>query len=192
MHFRVGRRREFLILFRRIQCYYRSPTQDTTDRQPDRGVLLCGSRFCCARAQDLTTCECALPPNRVSVRSSCREQICMPMRVSCLVSCLLISGLGFAQSSASATPMRSSIQERLIYSSHERLQWEAAQMWNAPPVPAATEPAHHSIHLQQPPLTPPRIRREWLRPSPEAETPETNPDLTDMVGSSSYLQKKTR
>src|SRR5690348_6359478 len=117
----------------------------------------------------------------------------MPMRVSCLACCLLtMSGLGFAQSSASGGSRRSSVQERLIYSSHERLQWEAAQTWNSPAVPAATEPAHHSIHLQQPPLTPPRIRREWLRPSPEEAPPETNPNVADIVGSSSYLPKKAQ
>ena len=116
----------------------------------------------------------------------------MPMRVSCLACCLLtMSGLGFAQSSASGASMRSSVQERLIYSSHERLQWEAAQTWNAPAVPAATEPAHHSIHLQQPPLTPPRIRREWLQPSAEAPTPDANPDLAD-VETSTYLPKKAQ
>lgn len=114
----------------------------------------------------------------------------MRMRVSCVVCCFLISGIAFAQSSASHK--ESSVQERLIYSSDERLQWEAAQMWNSPAIPTATEPAHHSIHLEQPPLTPPRIRREWLRPSSEAATPETTPDVADIVGSSSYLPKKTQ
>ena len=116
----------------------------------------------------------------------------MRVRVSYVVCCLLIGGVGFAQSPTSATHRQSSVEEHLNYSSHERLQWEAAQMWNSPAVPAATEPAHHSIHFEQPPLTPPRIRREWLRPSPEAAVPEANADVADIVGSSSYLPKKTQ
>ena len=104
--------------------------------------------------------------------------------------CFLVGGIAFAQSPASHK--ESSVQERLIYSSDERLQWEAAQLWNSAVVPIAIEPAHHSIHLEQPPLTPPRIRREWLRPSPEAATPGTNPDVADIIGSSSYLPKKTQ
>ena len=112
----------------------------------------------------------------------------MRMRVSCVVCSFLISGIAFAQSSASHKEL--SVQERLIYSSHQRLQWEAAQMWNPPVVPVTAEPAHHSIHLEQPPLTPPRIRREWLRPSPEAATLDSNPDVADIVGSSSYLPKE--
>ncbi len=113
----------------------------------------------------------------------------MRMRVSCVVCSFLISGIAFAQSPASHK--ETSVQERLMYSSDERLQWEAAQMWNSPAVPISTEAARHSIHLEQPLLTPPRIRREWLRPSPEAAPSETNPDVADIVGNSSYLPKKT-
>lgn len=63
---------------------------------------------------------------------------------------------------------RSSVRERVFNSASERLRWEAAQTWTAPELPERNiEPAPHAIHIDQLPLTIPKLRREWLHPSQE-------------------------
>jgi hypothetical protein len=116
--------------------------------------------------------------------------------VSCTLLFLLLTGVAFAQSAARTKRSQSSLHERLFYSSNERMQWEAAQTWNSPAIPnTAGEPAHPSIHLEQPPLTPPRIRREWLRPSLEAGAGDATTGIADILnlnGSAAYLPKKAQ
>lgn len=74
----------------------------------------------------------------------------------------------------------SCVRERVFNSASERLRWEAAQTWTAPQVPEwDVEPAQHSIHMDQPPLAIPRLRREWLHPAQEAFV-ESNSDLSDL------------
>jgi hypothetical protein len=107
---------------------------------------------------------------------------------------LLFATAALAQS---ATPVKSaqrSVRERLLYSSNERIQWEAAQTWNAPAIPnAEIEPEHRPIHLEQPALTPPRIRREWLRPSPETAS-GLNTNVQDILNDdgSAYVSRKAQ
>jgi hypothetical protein len=118
----------------------------------------------------------------------------MRIRVSCTFVLLLFATAALAQS---ATPVKSpqrSVRERLLYSSNERIQWEAAQTWNAPVIAnAESEPEHRPIHLEQPALAPPRIRREWLRPSAETAS-DINTNVEDVLNGdgSAYLSRKAQ
>ncbi len=120
----------------------------------------------------------------------------MRTRVSCTLLFLLLAVAGYAQSAAPAKRPKSSLHEQLLYSSNERMQWEAAQTWNSPGIPTAeSEPAHPAIHMEQPPLTPPRIRREWLQPSTDVGTAGANTDAVDILTldrSAAYLPKRVQ
>lgn len=80
-----------------------------------------------------------------------------------------------AQNASMAAPIRavksSHVRERVLASNQERMVWETAQTWLTPDVPQLPDPAeHHAIHIDstnQPPLTAPKLRREWLTPSDE-------------------------
>ena len=105
----------------------------------------------------------------------------MRIGVSCTFVLLLFATAALAQSAAPVTSKQRCVRERLLYSSNERIQWEAAQTWNVPAIPnSETEPEHRPIHFDQPALAPPRIRREWLRPSAEAAS-DLNTNVDDIL-----------
>jgi len=80
-------------------------------------------------------------------------------------------GVAHAQNALSLqqSEQRTSVQERLNICQRERLQWEAAETWSSPTLPYTTaEPESRPIHIEngnQPPLTLPKLRREWLQPA---------------------------
>jgi|SRR6185437_8234799 len=114
----------------------------------------------------------------------------MRVRVICMVFCFVVGGVALAQSAA---PAKSSVREGLLHASNERMRWEAAQTWNSPAVPPGIEPVHGPIHVEQPPIAPPRIRREWLRPSAKAAQPEATADVADILsGSSAFVRRKAQ
>jgi hypothetical protein len=110
----------------------------------------------------------------------------MLTRVSCIVSCLLISGSAIAQN-APAAPVkgpRPAVREHLVDSAIQRLQWEAAQTWDRPAIPTTdAEPRHHAIHIDQPRPARPRVRREWLQPSSEPVTSDAMTDVDEALNS---------
>ena len=107
----------------------------------------------------------------------------MRVRVSAIIPFLLIAGGVFAQDAAPAKP-HSSVLERVCNSQNERMRWEAAQTWLVPAMPAIDEKAaNRTVHIDpqnQPALSAPKLRREWLRGSSEATTTadleQINPD----------------
>jgi hypothetical protein len=118
----------------------------------------------------------------------------MRTRVSCTFVLLLFATVALAQSAAPVKSTHRSVREHLLYSSNERIQWEAAQTWNAPVIPnAESEPEHRPIHVEQPALTPPRIRREWLRPSEESASDVSTNAAAILAGdASAYLSRKAQ
>lgn len=116
----------------------------------------------------------------------------MRIGVSCTFVLLLFTTAALAQSATPAKSTHRSVREHLLYSANERIQWEAAQTWNAPVVPnAESEP--RPIHVEQPALTLPRIRREWLRPSEESAS-DVNTDAADILtgDGSAYVSRKAQ
>ena len=86
-------------------------------------------------------------------------------------------GMAVAQNGPSVQHIqqRTSLQECLNTSEHERLQWEAAATWSSPAHPHTNAEANYRpIHIEaanQPPLPLPKLRREWLQPSSETAIP---------------------
>jgi len=96
-----------------------------------------------------------------------------------LLYAMACAGLGLAQSAPSAAQQRATapdatLNERLLASNRERIQWEATQTWSIPAIPNRTDAAQHRpIHIEnnQPPLNPPKLRREWLHASADRVKP---------------------
>ena len=98
----------------------------------------------------------------------------MSKRVSALGFCLLLAaGSAHAQNSLLATANRqpTTLSERLRNSECERMRWEADQTHLRAAIPNRDQqPDLRPIHIDstaQPPLTLPKLRREWLQPSRE-------------------------
>ena len=92
--------------------------------------------------------------------------------------CLLMVGSAAAQNASVAVPKQqsASVRECLYNSEQERLLWEAAETWSRPSIPNAEQHNHQRIQIElskQAPPTFPKLRREWLQPSPEAAVPES-------------------
>jgi hypothetical protein len=121
----------------------------------------------------------------------------MRLRVGVLMLCLGVAGTAVAQNSSARSGKSgrpSCVNERLANSASERLRWEAAQTWISPAFPKGEDASEHSIHIDQPPLTLPKLRREWLQPSQEATLQKDGSDLVpDIEGrSSSFLPRPAK
>src|SRR3954468_21285435 len=69
------------------------------------------------------------------------------------------------------------VNERVAAADRDRLQWEAAQMWGAPSIPFQEAVRAHPVEIDTAvPLTFPRLRREWLQRSSDAEEERTSED----------------
>src|SRR5579859_2164412 len=89
------------------------------------------------------------------------------------------AGLGLGQNAPFAAQQRTTardanLNERVLASNQERIQCEATQTWSIPAIPnrndsAQQRPTH--IENNQPPLNPPKLRREWLHASADAIKP---------------------
>ncbi|HWC20142.1 MAG TPA: hypothetical protein VG498_24220 [Terriglobales bacterium] len=115
------------------------------------------------------------------------------MRWSCVILVLLVIGAAASQN-APAAPVkaaRSSVREHLVHSANQRLLWEAMQTWGTPAIlNTNSELQHPAIHMDQPPLTTPKIRREWLQPSSEPSGPEPNVHQPPAPTSSAYMPQR--
>src|SRR5579872_2345405 len=88
-------------------------------------------------------------------------------------------GLGLAQNAPAATQHHTTdrdavLNEGVLRSERERIQWEAAQTSSIPTIPNAKDAeGQHAIHIEirQPALNPPKLRREWLHASADAIAP---------------------
>ena len=91
------------------------------------------------------------------------------------------AGLGLGQNAPSAAQQRATardatLNERVLESNQERIQWEATQTCSIPAIPnrnGSAQPRPIHIENNQPALSAPKLRREWLHPSADAITPET-------------------
>jgi hypothetical protein len=112
------------------------------------------------------------------------EQSIVRLRVGWMMLWLVAAGTAVAQHAPAASQKaqrRSCVREEIFNSASERLRWEAAQTWTSPEIPERNvEPAAHAIHMDQPPLTAPKLRRDWLRPSQEAALENDASDLSDL------------
>lgn len=105
-------------------------------------------------------------------------------RVACWLAVCVLGGIGTATSQNGPVSDRNRqskcAHEPFSNSEQERLQWEAAQTWSRPAIPNVDQRNIHPIHIDlnnQPSLTLPKLRREWLEPSAEAAAPESTADL---------------
>ena len=108
----------------------------------------------------------------------------MRVRSLCTAFCLLITSAALAQSGSSGANLAaqpSPIRERLSNADCERMRWEAAQTWSLPMVPNQnSESDNRPLHIEQVNqslLTVPKLRREWLRPALDSESPKIAGDI---------------
>lgn len=105
---------------------------------------------------------------------------------------LAIAGAAAAQNSSPAT-RNERLQEHLRNAERNRMQWEARHTCFGPAIPSRNnDPEARPIHVDnQPALTLPKLRREWLQPSGELAAPDTDevtPPIDDHA--SGFLQKR--
>ena len=107
----------------------------------------------------------------------------MRVRSLCTAFCLLITSAALAQSGSSGANLAAQpnpIRERLNNADCERMRWEAAQMWSLPMIPNEnSESDNRPVHIEQVNqslLSVPKLRREWLRPALDSESPKIASD----------------
>ena len=107
----------------------------------------------------------------------------MRVRSLCTAFCLLITSAALAQSGSSGANLAAQpnpIRERLNNADCERMRWEAAQMWSLPMIPNEnSESDNRPVHIEQVNqslLSVPKLRREWLRPALDTESPKVAGD----------------
>ena len=92
-----------------------------------------------------------------------------------LLCSLAFAGTATAQNAQSSAAI--AVNERVAAADRDRLQWEAAQMWGAPAIPFREAVRTHTVQINTAmPLTVPRLRREWLQRSSDAEEERTSED----------------